>query len=119
NVTLSVQDAVHELQQERGLTNGLLEGDQAFAPQLADQRPRTDHALSALNQILTVADNADAGTDQVHAALSNLDDIAGVRTTVDNRLAQRVNTFQFYTTAIIALNSVELGLDQADDPTVL
>jgi signal transduction histidine kinase len=118
NVTLSVEAAVHELQQERGLTNGLLEGDQAFAPQLAAQRPRTDRALSELNQILTVAQNADAGTTQVRAALSDLDDIAGVRSTVDDRLAQPANAFRFYSTAIATLNGVELGLDQAADPTL-
>ncbi|HEY4457912.1 MAG TPA: ATP-binding protein [Pseudonocardiaceae bacterium] len=118
NVTLSVEAAVHELQQERGLTNGLLEGDQAFAPQLAAQRPRTDRALTELNQILTVAQNADAGITQVRTALSKLDDIAGVRSTVDNRLAQPANTFQFYSTAITALDGVELGLDQAADPTL-
>ena len=118
NVSLSVEGAVHELQQERGLTNGLLDGDQAFAPQLAAQRPRTDRALSDLNQILSVAQNADAGIDKVHAALSKLDDIAGVRSTVDDRLAQPANAFQFYTAAINALNSVELGLDQTADPTL-
>ena len=118
NVTLSVEAAVHELQQERGLTNGMLEGDQAFAPQLAAQRPRTDRALSELNQILTVAQNADAGTTQVRAALSDLDDIAGVRSTVDDRLAQPASAFRFYSTAIATLNGVELGLDQAADPTL-
>ena len=117
-VTLSVEAAVHELQQERGLTNGLLDGDQAFAPQLAAQRPRTDHALSALNQTLTVAQNSDAGTDEVRAALSKLDDIAGVRSTVDDRLAQPANAFQFYSAAITALNGIELGLDQAADPAL-
>ena len=117
-MTLSVQAAVHELQQERGLTNGVLSGDSAFTSQLAAQRPATDQALAALNQTVANTQNADAGAGQVHAALSKLDDIAGVRSTVDDRLAQAKPVFQFYTTAISALNSIELGLDQAQDPTL-
>jgi signal transduction histidine kinase len=116
NVTLSVQAAVYELEQERGLTNGLLSGDGQMAAALAAQRPQTDHALAGLNQTLSNTQNADAGIDQARASLSKLDDIAGVRSTVDDRLAQPTSTFQFYTTAIAALNSVELGLDQAQDP---
>ncbi|HEX4225899.1 MAG TPA: nitrate- and nitrite sensing domain-containing protein [Pseudonocardiaceae bacterium] len=118
NVTVGVQAAVHQLQQERGLSNGLLNGDSAFATQLAAQRPRTDTALTALNQTLANPEYGDAGTGQVRTALSKLDDIAGVRSTVDDRLAQPASTFQFYTNAITALDGIELGLDQAQDPTL-
>ncbi len=117
-VTLNVQTAVDELQKERGLTNGVLDGDDAFAPQLAAQRPSTDHAIASLNQMLSNSEFADAGTDQVRAALSKLDDVAGVRSTVDDRLARPSATFQFYTNAITALNGVALGLDQAQDPAL-
>ena len=117
-VTLNVQDAIDQLQKERGLTNGVLDGDSAFAPRLAGQRPSTDHALAALNQTVANPLYADAGTSQVHDALSKLDDLAGVRSTVDDRLAQPTITFGFYTDAIEALNGVALGLDQAQDPTL-
>jgi signal transduction histidine kinase len=117
-VTLNVQATVDELQKERGLTNGVLDGDGAFAPRLAAQRPSTDHALAALNQMIANPVFADAGTDQVRAALSKLDDIAGVRSTVDDRLAQPTTAFQFYSDAIEALNGVALGLDQAQDPSL-
>ncbi|HJP74411.1 MAG TPA: nitrate- and nitrite sensing domain-containing protein [Pseudonocardiaceae bacterium] len=118
NLALGVQAAVYELQQERGLTNGLLSGDNAIAPALTTQRPKTDRALATLNQTLINPQNADAGVDQIRAALSKLDDIAGVRSTVDDRLAQPSNVFQFYTAAIGALNDDELGLDQVQDPAL-
>jgi len=117
-VTLSVQQAVHQLQKERGLTNGLLGGATAFGPQLTAQRPQTDSALRQLNQVINAPDNADAGATEVRAALAKLGTLATTRSTVDGRQADASTTFQFYTDAIAALNGIELGLDQAQDGTL-
>jgi signal transduction histidine kinase len=117
-VTLSVQDAVHQLQKERGLTNGLLSGGQQFQGQISPQRTQTDNALAALNRTIDNSANADAGAGQVRTALAKLDGLTGIRGEVDSGHAQPTPTFQFYTDAIAALNTLELGLDQAQDATL-
>ena len=118
SVSLSVQDAVHQLQKERGLTNGLLAGDTQYRAQVTQQRGLTNQALAGLNTVITDPGNSDAGAGQVHDALSQLDDLGGVRSAVDNGQAQTTSTFSFYTNAIAALNGIRLGLDQASDPTL-
>ena len=44
-LSLTVQNMIHELQRERGLTAGLLGGDTRFRPDLVEQRRQTDDAL--------------------------------------------------------------------------
>ncbi|HEX3780041.1 MAG TPA: nitrate- and nitrite sensing domain-containing protein [Pseudonocardiaceae bacterium] len=117
-VTLSVEQTVHQLQSERGLTNGVLNGDTAFIAQLAAARPQTDTALNQLKQVIDQPANADAGAAQVRTALAKLDTLTGVRGAVDNGSADPTSTFQFYTNAISALNGIQLGLDQAQDGTL-
>jgi signal transduction histidine kinase len=114
-VALGVQDAVHQLQKERGLTNGLLGGGQRFAAQLASQRLSTDAALAALNKIINSPAYADSTASQVDAALGPLAQLSILRKSVDTRQAQATPTFAFYTQAIGTLNGLDLGLDQAQD----
>lgn len=114
-VTLSVQSLVHQLQKERGLTNGMLGGGRQFISQVPPQRAQTDAALQSLEQTIGNPINADAGATEVRAALGNLDTLSTVRGAVDNGQAQPTVTFQFYTSAIAVLNGLELGLDQAQD----
>jgi signal transduction histidine kinase len=116
-VTLSVQDAVHQLQKERGLTNGYVSGGTQFHGQVLSQRPLTDAALAALNAVIANPANADAGADAVRNALAQLSDLGAVRSAVDNATAAPSPTFSFYTNAISALN-LQLGVDQAQDPAL-
>ncbi|HJP73741.1 MAG TPA: nitrate- and nitrite sensing domain-containing protein [Pseudonocardiaceae bacterium] len=112
-VALSVQDAVHELQRERGLTNGLLDGGLQYLSQIKPQRARVDASLAALKKTINDATTADA--DQVRTALGKLDGLGTLRNEVDNNLAEPQPTFQFYTDAITALNGLDLGVGQAQD----
>jgi signal transduction histidine kinase len=111
-VALSVQDAAQQLQLERGLTNGLLDGGRQYQSQIAPQRARVDASLAALNK--TINDDA-VGADQVRTALGKLDGLETLRGEVDHNLAEPQPTFQFYTDAIAALNSLDLGVGQAQD----
>jgi signal transduction histidine kinase len=114
-VVLRVQDAVHQLQQERALTNGLLGGGTQFQAQIVPQRAATDLALGALNQTLNDSNYDSAVTNQVRTALNKLNGLQTIRTDVDQSRAQAAPTFSFYTDSITALNGLDLGLDQAQD----
>ncbi|MGV9545464.1 sensor histidine kinase [Nocardia beijingensis] len=114
-LALTVQDLVHETQRERGLTNGLLGGDQRLRQPVDDQRGAVDRALQALRQ--AVADGP-PGAERVRAATRPLTDLDATRSRIDERRTSRQAAFQYYTDAIDALNHLFLGLDEAADPVV-
>jgi len=113
-LALTVQDMAHELQRERGLTNGMLGGETRYAATIDPQRVTTDKALAALNN--AVADDSAPGAPAVRAALDRLNALVTNRQNVDAGRADRAATFQWYTAGIAALNEVEPGLDEARDP---
>jgi anti-sigma regulatory factor (Ser/Thr protein kinase) len=112
---LGLQSLAEELQDERGLTSGLLGGDTGFRPALAPQRQRVDTERAAVAGLAT-ADGSGAAA--VRAALNQLDGLSSIRAQVDADRATRAATFQFYTERIAALNSVDLGLDDSPDQTL-
>ncbi len=117
-VVLRVQDAVQQLQKERALTNGVLGGGTQFQAQIVPQRSQTDAALGSLNEIINDSSYDSAGAGQIRDALGKLNGLTTIRSDVDQQRAQDAPTFQFYTDAITALNSLDLGLDQAQDGTL-
>ncbi|MER5748784.1 nitrate- and nitrite sensing domain-containing protein [Streptomyces sp. NPDC002088] len=96
-LSLRVQALVHQLQRERGLTNGLLGGEVEFRPTLAGTRKRVDTALRGMRH-----DSAVEGV--IRQRLGRLTDI---RASADRGTADRAATLTFYTTAIDALNAVD------------
>ena len=114
-VALAAQDLVHQVQRERGLSNGLLGGDQRLVQPVTDQRAGTDAALRNLAGIVE-ADPPGAG--EVRSALGHLAGLPGVRSQIDTRTVSRQAAFQFYSDSIDAMNRLALGLDQARDPAV-
>ncbi|MFF2088041.1 nitrate- and nitrite sensing domain-containing protein [Nocardia sp. NPDC058176] len=114
-LALAAQDLVHELQRERGLSNGLLGGDARLGQPVLDQRTGTDLALRNLSA--TVAGDP-PGASEVTSALGHLTGLPGVRSQIDTRNVTRSAAFQFYTDGIDAMNRLFLGLDQARDPQV-
>ncbi|MEC3915562.1 sensor histidine kinase [Nocardia sp. CDC160] len=111
-LALAVQDLVHEIQRERGLTNGLLSGDTAARPAVSNQRLATDSALSELNSTLA---GQPPGGDLVRTALNQFSGVTATRADVDGGRADRSAAFTFYTNAIGALNQTRPGLDHAQD----
>lgn len=112
-MALTVQDLIHELQRERGLTNGLLGGDNGYRSEVAGQRRRVDSARAALDRL--IADERVDGSVAAGAALDRLAGLAGVRSGVDSGRASRATTFRYFTESITALNRLDLGLHQAGD----
>ncbi len=100
-LTLVAQSLVHELQRERGLTNGLLGGQQEYALAVEQQRVRADVARAELDASLAGTSAALAAP--LRDALEQLDDQEDVREDVDRRSADRSQTLAFYTNAIVAL----------------
>lgn len=112
DLALAAQDLVHEVQRERGLTNGLLGGDESAREPVKAQRAATDSALLALNAVM--ADDI-PGVEQMHAALRQLSGITANRADVDARRLERSVSFNFYTSAIQAVNQARPGLENARD----
>jgi hypothetical protein len=115
-LALSVQDLIHELQRERGLTSGLLGGEGRFRAVLTAQRNSTDTALAGLR--LTINDDRGQDAASVRAALESLRALPATRAEVDSGRTQRDATFEYYTGVIAGVNRLELGIDQARDPTL-
>ncbi|WP_344137836.1 sensor histidine kinase, partial [Luedemannella flava] len=113
-VALTVQDLIHELQRERGLTNGLLGGQASYTVDVAQQRKRVDAARGALDRLIA-AGGVTAGA---RTALGQLDGLVAVRAGVNARTAARAATFTFYTDSINALADLDLGVDRASDVTL-
>ena len=110
-----VQALIHEVQKERGMSVGLLGGDDRFRGQLATQRRSTDAALTSLRAQLG---NGLVGAGSVQAALTNLDTLAAVRAAVDHGSIDRAGALAYFTGAIAALNNLGIGDDATSDPVL-
>ncbi|HKS46552.1 MAG TPA: nitrate- and nitrite sensing domain-containing protein [Amycolatopsis sp.] len=115
-LNVEVQNLIHQLQRERGLSTGLLGGNTQYRSSVDTQRVQTDIALTSLHQ--QVDSSTVEGSDTVRAALGGLGRLGSVRGGVDYDRAGRQETFQFYTDSIAALNEPDLGFDQAQDPVL-
>lgn len=107
-LSLRVQALVHQLQRERGLTNGLLGGEEGYRTPLAATRKRMDTALRAMRPEPAVED----------VIQRHLQRLAAIRTAADRKAtgkgtADRTATLTFYTTAVDALNAVDPVADTA------
>ncbi|WP_307035584.1 sensor histidine kinase [Streptomyces canus] len=96
-LSLRIQALVHQLQRERGLTNGLLGGEEEFRPSLAATRKRVDTALRAMRP-----ENAVEDVLQRH-----LRRLADIRAAADGGTADPGAVLTFYTRAVDALNAVD------------
>ncbi|WP_329316859.1 sensor histidine kinase [Streptomyces sp. NBC_01262] len=101
DLSLRVQNLVHELQRERGLTNGYLSGGEEYAAQLRAQRKKVDTALYGLRNEPAV----------VHSVQDKLDRLTPVRADVDINVADPTKTLDFYTAAITTLNAEDPASD--------
>ncbi len=114
-VALAAQDVVQQVQRERGLSNGLLGGDQRLRQPVTDQRVATDAALNAL---VVAIEGDPPGAGEVRSALGHLAGMPAIRAQIDHRSVIRQAAFQFYSDGIDAMNRLSIGLDQASDPAV-
>ncbi|MFI1357445.1 nitrate- and nitrite sensing domain-containing protein [Streptomyces sp. NPDC020898] len=107
-LSLRVQALVHQLQRERGLTNGLLGGEDTFRTSLTATRKRVDTALDAMRSESSVEAVVQRHLGRLAAirAAADSDTAAGRKPTAKDT-ADRTATLTFYTTAVNALNAVD------------
>ncbi|HEY6798407.1 MAG TPA: nitrate- and nitrite sensing domain-containing protein [Kineosporiaceae bacterium] len=110
---LAVEGLVHQLQQERGLTNGLLNGEVGAQPQVDAQRAAAGTARRELDRAVRAAPDEVSG--DVRRAMGGLDGLADVRARVDARQIPAGEAFTFYTRLIATLSGSDLGLGTAPD----
>jgi anti-sigma regulatory factor (Ser/Thr protein kinase) len=115
NLALSTQDVVQDLQQERGLTSGLLAGDTDYKPELAPSRQRVDASRAALARKAT---SGIVGAQGVRAALDQLSGLDGIRAQIDTGKIRRATAFSYFTQRISQLAQVDFGLDRSADRTL-
>jgi signal transduction histidine kinase len=114
-LALSTQDLVQELQEERGLTSGLLGGDVGFRADLPPERVRVDRERARLSQ---AAPSTVTGAAAVRAALGGLGDLDTLRARIDAGKVNRAAAFGYFTDRVAALGSVDFGLDRSVDPVL-
>lgn len=112
NLALAVQDLVHELQTERGVTAGVLGGNDSFRAELKPARAAVDRQRTAVERL--VRDGGDTES-RVSSAVQQLDGLNAVRSATDAASAGRTATFDYFTDRVAALSGVDVGLDNASD----
>ncbi|WP_442875074.1 sensor histidine kinase [Actinoplanes sp. NBC_00393] len=109
---LAVQALVGEVQTERGVTAGLLAGNEAFRAEVAPARQRTDREQQAVQSLATGDGELE---DQVTEALDQMGALPAIRADADGGDADRAEVFDGYTEVIEELGEVYFALDNAAD----
>ncbi|MEU4619613.1 nitrate- and nitrite sensing domain-containing protein [Actinoplanes sp. NPDC023801] len=112
---LAVQALAQEVQNERGVTAGLLAGNQDFAAEVVPSRQRVDAQLTAVEKL--VADRGDLDG-QVAEALEQAAALTAVRDETDAGGADRAEVFEDYNEIVEELGEVYFALDNAADPAM-
>ncbi|MEU9174525.1 nitrate- and nitrite sensing domain-containing protein [Streptomyces sp. NPDC048420] len=110
-LSLRVQELVHQLQRERGLTSGLLGGEQGFRTQLAATRGRVDTELRGMRSEPAVEEVVERHLRRLAAVRATADKDTAVPAPADRHIGgedtDRTTSLAFYTAAIDALNAVD------------
>ncbi|NEC86419.1 nitrate- and nitrite sensing domain-containing protein [Streptomyces sp. SID12501] len=112
-LSLRVQALVHQLQRERGLTNGLLGGEKSYRTPLAATRLRVDTALEAMRPERAVEQVIQKHLRRLAAIRTAADKGTAASSVSGGGTADRTATLTFYTTAVDALNAVDPVADTA------
>jgi signal transduction histidine kinase len=111
-IDLAVQELVQDLQTERGLTAGLLGGNDGFRTELLPARDQVDLRRVDVERLIGDGEEVD---DRVGAAVRQLDGLAGVRAGTDTGSGDRDATFAFYTARIADLGGLDFDVDSTGD----
>ncbi|GAA0442330.1 hypothetical protein Aca07nite_63120 [Actinoplanes capillaceus] len=112
---LAVQAISQEVQNERGVTLGLLAGNEGFRAEIVAARQRADARISSVRQL--IADDGDLDG-QVTEALEQATALTGIREEVDGGGAERGEVFEEYNEVLDELREVYFALDNASDATM-
>ncbi|MDI6101715.1 nitrate- and nitrite sensing domain-containing protein [Actinoplanes sp. NEAU-A12] len=112
---LAVQALAQEVQNERGVTLGLLAGNQDFAGQITPARQQVDTRRGGVEQLVAERGDLDG---QVTEALEQTVVLAEIRDEVDKGGADRNEIFDDYNEVVEELGEVYFALDNAADATM-
>ncbi|GIF38677.1 sensor histidine kinase [Actinoplanes xinjiangensis] len=112
---LAVQALVQEVQTERGVTVGLLAGNQDFTAEIAPARQRADAQRAAVQRLVDERGDLDG---QVGEVLEQAETLAAIRGEVDAGGADRTEIFEDYNEVVGELGEVYFALDNAADATM-
>ncbi|MEU4561872.1 nitrate- and nitrite sensing domain-containing protein [Actinoplanes sp. NPDC023936] len=112
DVVLALQSLARELQTERGVTAGMLAGDERFRAEIAAARERVDARRDRVEALL-----AGGGplAEQAAEQVEQLDELRDVRAGADAGSAGDTETFDFYTELIEELGDIFLDLETVAD----
>ena len=114
-----INQAVDELQKERGISSGLLaSGGARFGAELADQYTRADPALATL-RVAMAAQAASRGEDTPAPELAALDGLGELRRLVGGRVLSRDVAVARYTDIVQSLFQLMLDTAQLADGRLL
>ncbi|MEV6303005.1 nitrate- and nitrite sensing domain-containing protein [Actinoplanes sp. NPDC051861] len=112
DLDLAVQALVHQVQTERGVTVGLLAGDERFRAQLLPARKRVDEQRAAVEDLVAAGGGLE---EQVIEALGQMATLSGIREEADRGEAERAEVFDDFNELIDELGDVYFALDNAAD----
>ncbi|WP_306210068.1 sensor histidine kinase [Actinoplanes sp. RD1] len=112
SVVLSLQSLVQQLQDERGVTTGLLAGDETLRGRLSAVRQQVDARHAQVRDLLAGGDELE---EQAEEALGQLDGLAELRGGADSGDAGRAEVFESYTETIGELGEIFLDLETVAD----
>ncbi|MBB2946881.1 signal transduction histidine kinase [Actinoplanes lutulentus] len=111
-IDLAVQELIQGLQDERGLTAGLLGGNDGFRAELLPARDQVDLRRTEVEGLL---EDDGVVEQRAAAAVLQLDGLAGVRAGTDTGSGERAATFAFYSARIADLGNLDFDLDGTSD----
>lgn len=111
-LALAIQDLVHELQNERGVTAAVLGGNPSFRNELGPSRRLVDEQRAELSDLVRGDGPYEA---EIRDAVAQLDGLPAVRAATDSTTAGRAQAFDYYTSRILGFSSIHAGLDRAND----
>jgi signal transduction histidine kinase len=104
DLQVKLDTLVDGLQQERALTLRVLTGDQSASGPLTAVRAQVDADVTLLRSVTGPA------AASLRAAMSGLEDIGTQRGKIDGNRLIRSAAFEYYTSQIVALNGVDVGV---------
>ncbi|MEV0899911.1 nitrate- and nitrite sensing domain-containing protein [Actinoplanes sp. NPDC049802] len=112
---LAMQAISQQVQDERGVTLGLLAGNEGFRAEIVAARQRVDEQVASVRRIVAEGGDLDG---QVTEALEQTGVLAGIRDEVDGGTAERGEVFEEYNEVVEELREVYFALDNAADTTM-
>ncbi|MFI5838312.1 nitrate- and nitrite sensing domain-containing protein [Catenuloplanes sp. NPDC051500] len=113
-LAVAVQSLVQALQDERGISAGLLTGNEQVAARLAPAREAVDARIRDVSNILG---DGDVDT-RIRSTIAGLGTLNTTRGQVDARSIKLRSALVFFTDRITSFNTIDFSLDRLDDQSL-